>query len=141
MVLEDDFTFRFPRQFTQKILASVLKLSHWKMCLLACRGKIKPLSKTTCQVKHCQSTLGYMIRHSYVKKLLTFWKTYLDNGFLTTKPYNRQLFVNNHQTAIDQSWKILQKKDKDLWISTRPLLGRQRNNRDSATFNYGSSFR
>lgn len=141
IVVEDDFTFRFPRGINQKILSSVIDLPDWEVCLLACIGRITPVSETTCRVEHCQSTLGYMIRYSYVERLLRFWKYYLDKGWLNNQPYDPNHLINGHKTPIDQSWKILQKREREKWISTRPLLGRQRNNSDSATVQFGSSYK
>ena len=138
-VLEDDFTWRKSPQQTRKTIKALLLDPHWEICLLACNGKMKPFNTHSAHVIRCQTTSGYIIRLSYVPILYRFWKSYIDNKQLNNDIYDKKRLVHGFETAIDQSWKILQQRHPEKWIASLPLLGKQKNIADSATFKYGSS--
>jgi hypothetical protein len=138
-VLEDDFTWRKNPEYTRKKIKDLLLDPNWEICLLACNGTMKPFNSMYSRVVCCQTTSGYMIRLSYVPILYRFWKSYIDNKQLNNNVYDNTILVNGFGTAIDQSWKILQQRHPEKWIASHPLLGKQKNIYDSATFKYGSS--
>ncbi len=111
LILEDDFMWKSKHSIIDKTLAHILKLDNWDVCLLSCNGKVKKFTNHS-KVISCQTTSSYIIRDSYIPKLLELWESKM-------KPGN----WNSNYCAIDQTWKILQKKDN--WISTNPLIGKQ----------------
>ena len=124
-VFEDDFVWKYDIEKTKEILQNILNSKDWSICLLSCNGKTTKYSKYTRTVKSCQTTSGYIIRKDYVPILLNHWKSYIEKGHLNDETYDSNLKVNGYETAIDQSWKILQKKNKTKWKSSNPILGKQ----------------
>jgi hypothetical protein len=69
------------------------------------------MDDTCIQVKNCQTTTGYIVQNHYFDTLIDHFKTGLLG--LLKEP-------NKHITfALDQYWKILQKKD--TWYLIIPL--------------------
>lgn len=125
VVLEDDFVWKYPPSKTKHILNHVLQDKTWDICLLSCNGITKPKSQYMCKVVSCQTTSGYIIRKRYLPILLKHWQWYVDNKYLCDKAYDPKKLIYGHLVTIDDSWKILQKRDNDRWIITNPILGKQ----------------
>ena len=125
VVLEDDFTWKFSSEITLKVLNQVMKDKDWQVCLLACNGKTERKSRYCSSVISCQTTSGYIIHRNYIPILKKHWQWYIDNKIISDKRDKRLLLENEKGSAIDQSWKILQRRDRDKWIITKPILGKQ----------------
>jgi hypothetical protein len=115
-IFEDDFMWKYSTKKTENVLKSILKLDNWDVCLLACNGKVDIRDKHMSNVISCQTTSGYIVRKHYVPVLLTFWEHYIKSKKLNNIKFRKGM-------AIDQTWKILQKKDR--WICVNPILGKQ----------------
>tara|TARA_Y100001970_G_scaffold293482_1_gene440548 strand:- start:5240 stop:5845 length:606 start_codon:yes stop_codon:yes gene_type:complete len=111
LILEDDFMWKSSNSTIDKTLGHILKLDNWDVCLLACNGKVKKFTNHS-KVIECQTASAYIININYIPKLLELWESKIKPGIWNPK-----------HCAIDQTWKILQKKDN--WISTNPLIGKQ----------------
>ena len=110
LIFEDDFIWKENSDVVNKAIDNAYNDKNWQICLLTCNGKTKDISnKKICKVITCQTASAYIVRKKYMPKLLSFWKSYIKDDKL--------------KLEIDQSWKILQRKDK--WISTKPILGLQ----------------
>lgn len=109
LILEDDFMWKYDNYNVNNILTKIFN-KQWDVCLLSCYGKRIKLNNYCSKALDCQTASGYIIKHSYIPILIKLWKSTISD--------------NQVKPAIDRSWKILQKKDN--WISTNPILGKQK---------------
>lgn len=114
LIIEDDFIWSQNIDTVNDSLQAVYNFKNWDVCVLSCskfNKKIRPYNSKISIVSGCQSTTAYIVKKHYIPILLNFWKSTLINN-------------ENIKLDIDQSWKILQKKDR--WISTNPFLAKQK---------------
>jgi glycosyl transferase, family 25 len=112
LILEDDFIWKFKPDICNKKINNVFKhTDKWEVCCLACSfGSVHNNTDSDYgTISHCSSASGYIIKQSYVPKLLDLWEKNIVNDKLIK--------------AIDVSWFELQKNDN--WITTNPLIGIQ----------------
>ena len=126
LIVEDDFAWSMGRNATRDVLRENLNDKSWSILLLSCKwGKFLPRNTVSSYPTNCQTTTGYVIRKDYYLKLYNHWNEYVQKQLISTEKYNKML-VNGHQTALDQSWKILQITDNVNWSITKPMLAHQR---------------
>jgi len=122
LICEDDFTIK-DMDYCNRMLALLFKnISDWDVIML---GQNTIESEDTkyksekgekiIRIKNSQTTSGYIIKKSYIPKLLDIY-----SGDLTD--YMRTGKWGNYFT--DQSWKVLQPGDK--WYSFSPTVAVQR---------------
>lgn len=112
-ICEDDITFLKPALFLQQFNNFCTHHHEWDVVLVAGNNFLPytPMDDTCIQVKNCQTTTGYIVKNHYFDTLIDHFKTGLLG--LLKEP-------NKHITfALDQYWKILQKKD--TWYLIIPL--------------------
>jgi GR25 family glycosyltransferase involved in LPS biosynthesis len=123
IVFEDDFKFTTTAEKTNEMfnnLFNELKETEWDVILLAeIYGKREEtkypfLNKIT----GSQTSSGYIIHKNYYSKLIETFQKCVDN--MTSE---KTTGVNWEQWALDQAWKVNQKKDK--WFVFNPLMGEQ----------------
>jgi GR25 family glycosyltransferase involved in LPS biosynthesis len=116
LICEDDITFLDPLTFTHqfnKFLESRGDDNSWDVLLLAGNNvpPYKIVDDTCIQVRHCQTTTGYIVKKHYYRTLMTN----IQEGI--------NLFLKNPKLgfcyAIDKYWLSLQKTDK--WFLLTPL--------------------
>jgi len=116
LILEDDFVWKYHPNTINPIINNIFKIKNWDACLLSCNNRnrihkseiINENYITYNKVYKCLTTSSYIIKKHYIPVLLNFWK----------KKLNEKPFV-----PIDRTWFELQQKDN--WIMTNPLIGKQ----------------
>ena len=116
LVLEDDFIWKYNPNLINPIINNIFKIKNWDVCLLSCNNRNKNHKSeilnqnfiTYNKVFKCLTTSSYIIKRHYIPVLLNFWKKKLNE-----KPFR----------PIDRTWFELQQKDN--WIMTNPLVGKQ----------------
>jgi hypothetical protein len=78
-------------------------------------GLETPEKEKIIKIKNSQTTSGYLIKRSYIPRLLKIYENDMNN-YLKTGEWGNYF--------VDQSWKILQESDK--WYSFEPTVGKQR---------------
>ena len=122
LICEDDFTIK-DMDYCNRMLALLFKnISDWDVIML---GQNTIESEDTkyksekggkiIRIKNSQTTSGYIIKKSYIPKLLDIYSEDLTDYMRTGK-------WGNYFT--DQSWKVLQPGDK--WYSFSPTVAVQR---------------
>jgi len=113
LICEDDIVFLDPALFISQINAFLSKSHSWDVLLLAGNNMLpySPFDNTCIQVMHCLTTTGYIVQNHYFDTLIDHFKTGLLG--LLKEPNKHIIF------ALDQYWKILQKKD--TWYLIIPL--------------------
>ncbi len=109
LICEDDVKFLDPN-VTKKTLNNVLNSEiDWDVIILGGNNK-KPyteINKDCIKVNNCQSTTGYLVKQSYYDILINHWEDGLSK--LVEKNESKKY-------ALDQYWKILQKRDTFLLL-------------------------
>jgi len=118
LICEDDFEFR---DITCKrdLMESLQYVPNdWDVIMFAHNTSDSRATqhKKIIQVLDSQTASCYLVRKEYIPKLLNIFEKDL-NIYMKTNQWKSQ-YCN------DQSWKILQKKDK--WYAIQPSLGKQR---------------
>ncbi len=112
IILEDDFMIFDQENFNLFITEfnEIKNNKDWDLLTLTPRGKIIECDhiKNFNKIKDTQTTSGYIVKHSFIKKLL--------NIFCLSLGHLKNDFDIN-KWAIDQSWKILQEKYNFIYFN------------------------
>lgn len=117
-ICEDDITFLNPSLLINQINSFFLNNQEWDVVLVA-GNNFNPYTTTdnNCiKVNNCQCATGYIVKNHYFDTLIDNFKTGLLG--LLKEPNKHIIF------ALDQYWKLLQKKDK--WYLIIPLTVTQK---------------
>jgi GR25 family glycosyltransferase involved in LPS biosynthesis len=118
LICEDDIKFLDPELFKKQLNGFLENNAEWDVILLA--GNNMPPYRVndaySVQVRHCQTTTGYLVKSHYYDKLIENIKQGLQN--LMKEPHRHVFF------AIDKYWFRLQQEDK--WFLIVPLTVVQR---------------
>ena len=121
LILEDDFKWKHKMETTIKIFREAFNSKiEWDVITLitatAVGAKVEKTKNILRRIKKTGSTAGYIIKTSYIDKLLNLWTEAMEAR--KTK-YNKKKW-NAHSSNIDQAWKQLQEIDN--WFTTKPTL-------------------
>lgn len=126
LIVEDDFAWSVEKNVTHDVLRENLNDKSWSILLLSCKwGKFSPRNTVSSHPTNCQTTTGYVVRKDYYLKLFNHWNEYVQKQLISPEKYDKRI-VNGYQTALDQSWKILQITENIKWSITKPMLAHQR---------------
>ena len=112
LIIEDDFMILNEENFKTFVneFNKIKNNKNWDLLTLTPRGKIVENNyiNNFNKIKDTQTTSGYIIKHSFIKKLLNIFR-------LSIK--NLKENKNSNNWAIDQSWKLLQKKYNFIYFN------------------------
>jgi glycosyl transferase family 25 len=113
MIVEDDITFLNPPLLKKNLSTFFKRHDNWDVILLGGNNMYPFINIDDCciQVKHCQTTTGYIVKKHYYSKLIENIKKGLN--YLLREPEKHFYY------AIDKYWLKLQKDDK--WFLIVPL--------------------
>jgi GR25 family glycosyltransferase involved in LPS biosynthesis len=122
LICEDDFTIKDMDYCNQMLELLFDKIPDWDVIMLG-QNTIKstdtefktPKDEKIVRILDSQTASGYLIKKNYIPRLLEIYENDMANYVRTGKWGNYY---------VDQSWKVLQPKDK--WYSTSPSIGVQR---------------
>ena len=109
-IFEDDVLFLEPKETLEKLDRIVNSGIEWDVILLGGNNypPYQKINEDCIKVNNCQTTTAYIVKQSYYDKLINHWKEGLD----------KLIETNDHtKYALDQYWKILQKKDNFILIT------------------------
>jgi glycosyl transferase family 25 len=117
LIMEDDITFLNPLIFTQNLDKFLSSNIEFDVLLIAGNniGPYKIINDYCVQTSHCQTTTGYLVKHTYFDTLIENFKNSIA-GLI--KKYN----INEY--AIDQHWCKLQQIHR--WFLLTPLTVTQK---------------
>ena len=120
LILEDDFKWKHTMETTIKIFRETFNSKiKWDVITLitatAIGAEVENTKNILRRIKKTGSTAGYIIKTSYIDKLLDLWTEAMKAR--KTK-YNKKWTA--HSSNIDQAWKQLQEVDN--WFTTNPTL-------------------
>ena len=119
MVVEDDIEFMNPDETNRKLNNIINSDLKWDVILLSCgyhsdlNNKINTYSVN---VDGCTQTTGYIIKKEYYDTLINHWEEGLSK-LIETK--------DEPKYALDQYWKILQKRDTFLLLTPLKVVQRE----------------
>ena len=122
LICEDDFTIK-DMDYCNRMLDLLFdKFPNWDVVMLGHNtfqsedtGVETPNHEKIIKILDSQTTSGYLIKKRYIPRLLEIYTNDLSNYVKTGEWGNYY---------VDQSWKVLQPKDK--WYSFEPSVGVQR---------------
>lgn len=117
MILEDDFMFKYNREFTWEQLNRFFTLNiEWDVVMLASNtlGYEPTTFDFLLKINDAQTTSGYMVHCSFLDTLL-------DN---VRQGITQLEILGGEANCIDQYWKTLQPTSK--WFVFHPVMGHQR---------------
>ena len=122
LICEDDFTIK-DMDYCNKMLDLLFKkIPDWDVVMLGQNtihsedtGIETEKQEKIIKIINSQTTSGYLIKRSYIPRLLKIYENDLNNYVKTGEWGNYY---------VDQSWKVLQKQDK--WYSFKPTVGVQK---------------
>lgn len=122
LICEDDFTIK-DMDYCNKMLDLIFtKIPDWDVIMLGQNTVhavdtefASPTGEKVVRILDSQTASGYLIKTEYIPRLLKIYENDMANYVKTGKWGNYY---------VDQSWKVLQPKDK--WYSTTPSIGVQR---------------
>lgn len=110
-IFEDDVVFKKP-EITMCCIDKIAKDDDWDICLIGGMNdgeysnyKNLPAVKVT----RCMSCAAYIVKRSYIPKLIYFWKNFLKEAEELVKKSNHLLRID--LISLDVGWFDLQKKD------------------------------
>lgn len=118
LIIEDDIKFLDP-DLTNKTLSNVLNSGlDWNVIILG-GNNYEPYTKINedcIKVENCQTTTAYLVKQSYYDTLINHWEEGLSK-LIETK--------DEPKYALDQYWKILQKRDTFLLLNPLKVVQRE----------------
>lgn len=131
LIVEDDILFTNPSLFVNQFNSFLSNHKDFDVVLIAGNNipPYKPIDETCVQVKHCQTTTGYLVRQHYYDKLIDNYRAGILN--LMKNPENHRMY------AIDKYWFHLQAIHN--WYLIIPLTVTQREDHsdiENRTTNY-----
>lgn len=117
LIMEDDITFLNPSSFLQNLDKFLSSDIEFDVLLIAGNnmGTFTVVNDYCTKVTHCQTTTGYLVKHSYYDTLIENIRQSIA-GIIQHK--------NLLEYSIDQYWGKLQEKDK--WYLLTPLTVTQK---------------
>jgi GR25 family glycosyltransferase involved in LPS biosynthesis len=109
-IFEDDILFLEPKETLEKLDRIVNSDIEWDVILLGGNNypPYQKINEDCIKVNNCQTTTAYIVKQSYYDTLINHWQKGLD----------KLIETNDHRKyALDQYWKILQKKDNFILIT------------------------
>lgn len=109
-IFEDDILFLEPKETLEKLDRIVNSDIEWDVILLGGNNypPYQKINEGCIKVNNCQTTTAYIVKQSYYDTLINHWQKGLD----------KLIETNDHRKyALDQYWKILQKKDNFILIT------------------------
>mgnify|MGYP003388944313 CR=1 FL=1 len=108
-IFEDDVEFLNPNETNQKLNNIINSNIEWDVILLG-GNNYEPyhrINEDCIRVENCQTTTSYIVKKDYYDTLISHWEEGLQK-LIETK--------DEPKYALDQYWKLLQKKDNFLLI-------------------------
>lgn len=127
-IFEDDFNFRQSKTISEGVINKIINdFNKWNVILLS-GTFVTPMPTVSSTHNHAinkvfeaNSTSGYIVNRKYTNTLISI---FIDSIVLMEEYKNATpRKVISDRFAIDQSWKILQRKDE--WYCSSPMLGEQ----------------
>lgn len=118
LIVEDDIKFLDPQK-TNKTLNNVLNSGlDWNVIILGGNNSepYTKINKDCIKVENCQTTTAYLVKQSYYDTLINHWEEGLSK-LIETK--------DEPKYALDQYWKILQKRDTFLLLMPLKVVQRE----------------
>lgn len=109
-IFEDDILFLEPKETLEKLDRIVNSDIEWDVILLGGNNypPYQKINEDCIKINNCQTTTAYIVKQSYYDTLINHWQKGLDK-LIKTKDVPKY--------ALDQYWKILQKKDNFILIT------------------------
>lgn len=118
LIIEDDIKFLDP-DLTNKTLNNILNSGlDWNVIILGGNNSepYTKINKDCIKVENCQTTTAYLVKQSYYDTLINHWDEGLSK-LIETK--------DEPKYALDQYWKILQKRDTFLLLTPLKVVQRE----------------
>jgi len=118
LIFEDDVKFLDPQKTIQSLNNVLNSGIDWNVILLG-GGNFPPytkINKDCVKVENCNTTTAYLVKQSYYDTLINHWEDGLSK-LIETK--------DEPKYALDQYWKILQKRDTFLLLTPLNVVQRE----------------
>ena len=109
-IFEDDILFLEPNETFEKLDRIVNSDIKWDVILLGGNNHLpyQKINEDCIKINNCQTTTAYIVKQPYYDTLINHWQKGLDK-LIETKDAPKY--------ALDQYWKILQKRDNFILIT------------------------
>tara|TARA_B100000780_G_C21059345_1_gene425712 strand:+ start:64 stop:792 length:729 start_codon:yes stop_codon:yes gene_type:complete len=121
-IFEDDILFLDSKETLEKLDRIVNSNISWDVIILGGNNKLpyERINEDCIKVNNCQTTTSYIVKQSYYDTLIDHWQKGL-HKLIETKDTSK----DTSKYALDQYWKILQKKDNFLLITPVNVVQRE----------------
>ena len=121
-IFEDDILFLEPKETLEKLDRIINSDIEWDVILLGGNNypPYQKINEDCIKVNNCQTTTSYIVKQSYYDTLIDHWQKGL-HKLIETKDTSK----DTSKYALDQYWKILQKKDNFLLITPVNVVQRE----------------
>jgi len=117
-IFEDDILFQDAKETLSKLDRIINSSIPWDVIIIGGNNKLpyERINDDCIKVSNCQTTTAYIVKENYYDTLINHWEEGLQKFIETNDPPNY---------ALDQYWKILQKKDNFLLITPIKVVQRE----------------